>query len=115
MIGVARQRALTIAGRTMQKIVIATWTTARIGSGIGTAEPSATRGVVAETLRRIVAATPEIKWTITRSARGMHGTRRTVKTPGKNDATSLLTQRGIDQATVSVLKLMMIIQVYARF
>jgi hypothetical protein len=83
MIGVARQRALMIAGRTMQKIVIATWTTARIGSGIGTKEPSATPGVVTETLRRIVAATPEIKLTITRSARGMHGTRRKVKTQGK--------------------------------
>ena len=47
MIGVARQRALMIVGRTMPKIVIATNTTARIGSGIGTAEPSATRGVVA--------------------------------------------------------------------
>jgi hypothetical protein len=31
------------------------------------------------------------------------------------DATSLLTQRGINQATMSVLKLMMIIQMYARF
>ena len=47
MIGVARQRALMIVGRTMPKIVIATNTTARIGSGIGTVEPSATRGVVA--------------------------------------------------------------------
>ncbi len=30
-------------------------------------------------------------------------------------ATSLLIQRGIDQATASVLKLMMIIPMYARF
>ena len=43
-----------IAGMTMPRIVIAT----RIGSGIDTAELSATQGVVAETLRRIVAATP---------------------------------------------------------
>ena len=54
MIGVARQRAPTITGMTMPRIVIAT----RIGSGIDTAELSATQGVVAETLRRIVAATP---------------------------------------------------------
>ena len=38
-----------------------------------------------------------------------------VKTQGKSDATSLLTQRGIDKATVSVLKLLMIIPMYARF
>ncbi len=43
-----------IAGMTMSRIVIATRTTARID----TAEPSATHGVVAETLHRIVAATP---------------------------------------------------------
>ena len=104
-----------IAGMTLPKIVIATRTKARIRSGIGTAEPSETRGVVAETLLRVVAATPERKWTIIRSARGMHGTRRAAKTPRKNTATSLPTQRGIYQATVSVLKLMMIIQVYARF
>ena len=114
-IGVERQRALTIADMTMPKIGIATRTTARTGNRISTAEPSATQGVVAETLRRIVAATPERKWTITRSARGIHGTRRTVKTQEKSDATSLLTQRGIDQATVSVLKLMMIIPMHARF
>jgi hypothetical protein len=81
--------------------------------GIGTAESSATQ--VAKILRRIVAATPERKWTITRNARGIHGTRRTVKIPEKNGATSPLTQHEIDQATVSVLKLMMIIQMYARF
>ena len=70
---------------------------------------------MAETLHQIVAATPERKWTITRSAQGIRGTRRTVKTQGKDAATSLLIQRGIDQATVSVLKLMMIIPMYARF
>ena len=48
-----------IAGMTiMPRIVIATRTTARIECGIDTAEPSATHGVVAETLHRIVAATP---------------------------------------------------------
>ena len=46
---------------------------------------------------------------------GIRGTRRTVKTQGKGAATSLLIQRGIDHATVSVLKLMMIIPMYARF
>ena len=64
---------------------------------------------------QIVAATPERKWTIIRSARGIRGTRRTVKTQGKGAATSLLIQRGIDQATVSVLKLMMILPMYAPF
>ena len=97
MIGVASQRALGIAGMTMSKIVIVARTTARIGSGISIAEPTE---VVAETLRRIVAATPGRKWTITRSVRGMRGTRGTVTTRRKNAATSLPTQRGIDQATV---------------
>ena len=115
MIGVASQRALGIAGMTMSKIVIVARTTARIGSGISIAEPTATQGVVAETLRRIVAATPGRKWTIARSVREMRGTRGTVTTRRKNAATSLPTQRGIDQATVSVLKLIMIIKMYARF
>ena len=74
---------------------------------------SKTQGVVAETLHQIVAATPERRWTITRSAQGIRGTRRTVRTQGKGAATSLLIQRGIDQATVSALKLMMIIPMYA--
>ena len=108
-IGVERQRVLTTADMTMLKIEIATRTTARTGNGIGMADPSATQGVVAETLRRIVAATPGRRWTITRSARGIHGTRRTTKTHGNSNATPLLTQRGIDQATVGVLKLLMII------
>jgi hypothetical protein len=68
-----------------------------------------------ETLRRIIAATPERRWTITRSTWGIHGIRRTAKTHGISNATSLLIQRGIDQATMSVLKLMMIIPMYARF
>jgi hypothetical protein len=46
---------------------------------------------------------------------GIHGTRRTAKTHEKSDTTSPLIQRGIDQATVSVLKLLIIIPMYARF
>ena len=46
---------------------------------------------------------------------GMRGTKRTVKTPRKNATTSLLIQCGFDQASVSVLKLMMIIRMYACF
>jgi hypothetical protein len=114
-IAVARQRARTTADKTMPKNEIATRTTARTGDGIGTADPSATQRVVVETLHRIVAATPERRWTITRSARGIHGTRRTAKIHGKSDATSLLIQRGIDQATVRELNLLMIIPMYARF
>ena len=51
-IDVARQRARTTADKTMPKNEIATRTTARKGNGIGTADPSATKGVVVETLRR---------------------------------------------------------------
>jgi hypothetical protein len=72
-IGVERQRALAITDRTMPKIGIAARTTAKIGNGIATKELSETQGVVAETLLQIVAATPERKWTITRSARGFAG------------------------------------------
>ena len=112
-IDVERQRALTIADKTTPKIEIATRTTARTGNGIGTADPSATQGVVVETLRRIVAATPERRWTVTSKKRaGIHETRNTAKT---HDVTSILIQRGIDQTTVSVLKLMMIIPMYPRF
>ncbi len=82
---------------------------------IGTRELSAIRGVVAGTLHQIVAVTPGRKWTTTRSMQGICGTRRTVKTPEKDAATLHLIQRGIDQATVSVLKLLMIIPMYARF
>jgi hypothetical protein len=104
------QRALAITERTMPKIGITARTTAKTGNGIGTKELSETQGVVAETLLlQIVAATPERKRTITRSARGIRGTRRTVKAQGKGAATFLLIQGGIDQATVSALKLMMII------
>ena len=42
----------------------------------------------------------------------MHGTRRAFKTPRKRATNPLHIRFGSDQATVSVLKLMMIIQVY---
>ena len=42
-------------------------------------------------------------------------TRRAFKTPSKDAANPLHTRLGNDQATVSVLKLMMIIQVHVRF
>ena len=45
----------------------------------------------------------------------MHETRRAFKTPSKDAANPLHTRLGNNQATVSVLKLMMIIQVYVRF
>ena len=79
-IGVERQRALAITAMTMPRIGIEARTTARTRIGIGTRDLFEPQGVVAETLHRIVAATPEREWTITRSARGIHGTRRTVKT-----------------------------------
>ena len=118
-IGVERQRTLVITAMTMPKIGIKVRikvrTTAKTRIGIGTRDLSETQGVVAETQNRIVAATLEREWTITRSARGICGTRRTVKTQVKGVTTSLFIQRRIDQATVSVLKLMMIIQMYGRF
>ena len=97
------------------KIKIAAKTTARRVSGIGTRELLATIGVAAETIRQIVAAIPEKWWTTTGSAQGIRGTRRTVKTQGIDVVTPLLTQHGIVHATVSVLKLMMIIPMYAHF
>jgi hypothetical protein len=114
-IGVERQRALAITAMTMPKIEIAARTTAKTRIGIGTGELSETQGVVAETLQQIVAATQERKWTIIRSAQLICGTRRTVKTLEIGAASLPIIQRGIDQATVSVLKLMMIIPMYARF
>ena len=89
MIGIVRQRALGIAGMTMPRIVIAVRTTARIESGIGAAETTATQGVVAETLHRIAAATSRRELSITRSARRLRGTRRAVKTSRKDAANSL--------------------------
>ena len=52
---------------------------------------------------------------IKRSARRMRGTRKTVKTVEIDVVSLLLIQRGIDLTTVSVLKLMMIIPMYAHF
>ena len=87
--------------------------TARIG--IGTRKLAAIRGVVAETLLRIVEATRGTRWKTTGSAQAFRGTRKTVKTLEIDVASLPLIQRGIDQTTVSVLKLMMIIPVYAHF
>jgi hypothetical protein len=52
--------------------------TARIG--IGTRKLAAIRGVVAETLLRIVEATRGTRWKTTGSAQAFRGTRKTVKT-----------------------------------
>ena len=72
-------------------------------------------GVVAETLHhRIAAVTPRKEWTITRGARRIYGTRRASKIPRKDATNPLHIRLGNDQATVSVLKLMMIEQVYVR-
>ena len=75
----------------------------------------AIQGVVAETLHQIVEATLGTRWKTTGSAREIRGTRRTVKTLEIGAASLPLIQRGIDQITVSVLKLMLIIPLYAHF
>ena len=100
---------------TMPKIGIAARTTAKTRIGIGTRELDAIRGVVAETLHRIVEATPGTRWKTTGSAREIRGTRKKVTTVGIDVASLRLIRRGIDRATVSVLKLMMIIPMYAHF
>jgi hypothetical protein len=53
---------------TIPKIRIAARTMAKTSIGIGTGKLSETKGVVVETLHQSVAATPERRWTITRSA-----------------------------------------------
>ena len=55
-------------------------TTARARIGIGTRKLAAIRGVVAETLLRIVEATRGTRWKTTGSAQAFRGTRKTVKT-----------------------------------
>ena len=70
---------------------------------------------MAETLHRIVEATPGTRWKTRESAREFRGTRKTVKTVEIDVVSLLLIQRGIDLTTVSVLKLMMIIPMYAHF
>jgi hypothetical protein len=82
----------------MPKIEIAArTTTAKTRIGIGTGELFETQGEVAEILHQIIAATPERRrWTITRSAQGIRGTRRMARTQGKGAASSLLIQCGID-------------------
>jgi hypothetical protein len=64
----------------MPKIGIAARTTTKTRIGIGTRELGAIRGVVAETLHRIVAATPGTRWKTTGSVREIRGTRKKVKT-----------------------------------
>ena len=102
-------------------------TTMRLGDGIskigstarttriGIGTRNTIRGVVAETLLRIVEAIPGTRWETTGSARAFRGTRKKVTTVGIDVASLRLIQRGIDQTTVSVLKLMMIIPVYAHY
>ena len=99
----------------MPKTGIAEGTRAKTRIGIGTRELDAIRGLVAETLHRIVEATPGTTWKTTGSAREIRGTSKTVKTLEIDVASLPLIQRGIDQTTVSVLKLMMIIPAYAHF
>jgi hypothetical protein len=96
---------------TMPKIEIAPKTTIEMD----TREQGAIRGVVAETLHQIVAATPGTRSKTTGSAREIRGTRKKVTTVGIDVASLRLIRRGIDRATVSVLKLMMIIPLYAHF
>ena len=95
----------------MPKIEIASKTRIEMG----TREQGAIRGVVAETLHQIVEATPGTRWKTTGSAREIRGTRKTVKTLEIDVASLLLIQHEIDQTTVSVLKLTMIIPTYAHF
>jgi hypothetical protein len=122
---VGRQETLAITAVTtpgieslaviMPKIEIAARTTGRTRIGTATREQGAIRRVVAETLHRIVEATPGTRWKTTGSARGILGTRKKVPTLGIGVANLHLIQHGIDPATVSVLKLMMIMPLYARF
>jgi hypothetical protein len=100
---------------TMPKIEIAARTTAGTRIGRDTRAQGVIRGVVAETLHQIVEATPGTRWKTTGSAREILGTRKKVPTLGIGVANLHLIQRGIDQATVSVLKLMMIMPLYAHF
>jgi hypothetical protein len=100
---------------TIPKIEIATRTTPKTRIGMGTRELAAIRGVVAETLHRIGEATPGTRWKTTGSARETQGTRKRDMTLAIGVASLLLIQRGIDQTTVSVLKLMMIMPLYAHF
>ena len=96
----------------MPRIVIAVRTMVRKESGIiGAAETTATQRTVTPDRRshfkeRVVDH---------KKRRKMRETRRAVKIPREDAANSLPTRCGIDQATVSVLKLMIIIQMYARF
>ena len=73
MIVVARQRALGIAIMTMARIVIAIRTTARIESGIGAAETTATLGVVVETLHRHLCGSPQSLQGKSRRSQEAHG------------------------------------------
>jgi hypothetical protein len=99
----------------MPKIEIAPRTTAGTRIEMGTREQGAIRGVVAETLHQIVEATPGTRWKTTESAREIWETRKKVTTLEIGVASLHLIQRGIDQTTVSVLKLMMIMPLYAHF
>jgi hypothetical protein len=96
---------------TMPKIEIASKTTI----AMDTREQGTIRGVVAATLHQIVAATPGTRSKTTGSAREIQGTRKKVTTVGIDVASLRLIRHGIDRATVSVLKLMMIIPLYAHF
>ena len=100
---------------TMPKIEIAARTTARTRIERGTREQGAIKGVVAETLHQIVEATPGTRWKTTGSAREIQGIRKTVPTREIGVARLHRIQRGIDITTVSVLKLMMIMPLYAHF
>jgi hypothetical protein len=99
----------------MSKIGIAAGTLAGTKTGIDSRELVEIREGVVETLLQIVEASPGTRWKTTGSAREIHGTRRTVKTLEIGAANPPLIQRGIDQITVSVLKLMLIMPMYAHF
>jgi hypothetical protein len=95
----------------MPKIGIAAGTK----TGIDSRELVEIREGVVETLLQIVKASPGTRWKTTGSAREIRGTRKKVTTLEIGAANLPLIQRGIDQITVSVLKLMLIMPMYAHF
>jgi hypothetical protein len=100
---------------TMPKIGIAAGIPARTKIGIDSRELVEINEGVVETLLQIVGASPGTRWKTTGSAWEIRGTRKTVKTIEIGAASLPLIQREIDQITVSVLKLMLIMPMYAHF
>ena len=99
----------------MPKIGIAAGIRARIKIGIDSRELVEIKEGVVETPLQIVEASPGTRWKTTGSAREIRGTRKTVKALEIGAASLPLIQRGIDQITVIVLKLILIMPMYAHF